>query len=170
MKIVIAAASKHGGTREIARVIGEELHALGLVADLREVEEIDDLDGYDAAIVGSAVYAGNWLPGARRLIARHRARLATMPVWLFSSGPIGATPRAGDEPHGLAGMLAEAGAREHVVFTGKLDPRDLGVAERLIARVVHAPAGDFRDWAAIRAWARAIGAALGAGGVAQPRG
>jgi hypothetical protein len=30
----------------------------------------------------------------------------------------------------------------------------------LIVNVVHAPDGDFRDWSAIRAWAREIAAAL----------
>jgi menaquinone-dependent protoporphyrinogen oxidase len=49
-----------------------------------------------------------------------------------------------------------------VVFAGKLDSHDLGFAERLIARVVHAPPGDFRNWEAIRDWGRAIGADIAA--------
>lgn len=51
-------------------------------------------------------------------------------------------------------------AREHVIFTGKLDPEDLGLAERPLARVVHAPTGDFRDREAIQGWARSISVAL----------
>jgi len=157
MKILVAVASKHGSTREIA----EELRVLGPAVDVREAGEVTALDGYDAAIVGSAVYMGNWLPGARQLIEREHARLATMPVWLFSSGPLGEAPNAGDALHGLAAMLAGTGAREHVIFAGKLDAQHLGLAERLVARVVHTPTGDFRDWGAVRTWARAIGAALG---------
>ena len=162
MNILIAVASKHGSTREIAQALAEELHVSGLTAEVREAGEITDLDGYDAAIVGSAVYTGNWLPDARRLIEREHARLATMPVWLFSSGPLGADPSPRGDLNGLEELLTTTGAREHVIFTGKLDPQDLGLAERLVARVVHAPMGDFRDWAAIRAWARAIGATLAA--------
>ena len=163
MNILVAVASKHGSTREIAQALAAELRALGLAADLREAEEVGNLDGYDAAIVGSAFYLGDWLPAARRLIAREGARLATLPVWLFSSGPLGDDPHAGGELHALAGMLAKTGAREHVVFAGKLDAPHLGLAERLIARLVHTPTGDFRDWSAVRDWAGAIGAALGAG-------
>jgi menaquinone-dependent protoporphyrinogen oxidase len=51
-------------------------------------------------------------------------------------------------------------ARGHRVFVGKLNPGDLGFGERLMAKVVKAPEGDFRDWDAIRAWAREIAAAL----------
>jgi len=163
MKILVAVASKHGSTREIAEVLAEELRALGLVDDVREAVEVIDLDGYDAAIVGSAVYMGNWLPEARQLIERYRSRLATIPVWLFSSGPIGVDPHAGDALHGLTVLLAGTGAREHMLFAGKLDAHHLGLAERLVARLVHTPTGDFRDWVAVRDWARAIGATLGAG-------
>ena len=163
MNILVAVASKRGTTREIAQALAAEFRALGLAADLREAAEVGNLEGYDAAIVGSAVDLGNWLPAARQLIAREGARLATLPVWLFSSGPIGDDPHAGHELHALAGMLAQTGAREHVIFAGKLDARHLGLAEQLIARLVHSPTGDFRDWAAVRDWAGAIGAALGAG-------
>src|SRR5687768_17499918 len=97
MHILVAVASKHGSTREIAQVIAEELRALGLAADLREAGVVSDLDGYDAAIVGSAVYMGNWLPEARRLLAREGMWPTTIPVWLFSSGPIGDDPHAGGE-------------------------------------------------------------------------
>lgn len=162
MHVLIAVASKHGSTREIAAVIAAELRLLDLHTDVREAGEVSVLAGYDAAIIGSAVYAGNWRPEARQLIARHHAQLATMPTWLFSSGPLGEDPDQRGDINGLAGLLAETGAREHVIFTGNLDLHDLGIAERLVIRVVRAPAGDFRDWAAIRAWARAIGAALGA--------
>jgi menaquinone-dependent protoporphyrinogen oxidase len=42
------------------------------------------------------------------------------------------------------------------VFFGALDPSVLGFAERMIAKAVKAPTGDFRDWDAIRAWAEWI--------------
>ncbi len=59
-----------------------------------------------------------------------------------------------------AGSRSATQAREHHIFVGKLDARSLGFGERLIAKVVHAPEGDFRDWEAIRGWTRDIGAAL----------
>ena len=133
---------------------------MGADAVVCDVQTIAALDGYDAAIIGSAVYAGQWLAEARQFIERQGERLATMPVWLFSSGPIGEEPWPPGDPPGVAVLMREAGARAHTVFTGKLDSHDLGFAERLVTRVVHAPTGDFRDWETIRAWAREIGATL----------
>ena len=116
---------------------------------------------YDAAIIGSAVYAGNWLPAATAFVERERVRLAAVPVWLFSSGPVGAEhPQPEGDPKQLAEVQATIGVREHRIFAGKLDKHDLNLAERVITRVVGAPDGDFRDWDAIRAWAREIAAAL----------
>ena len=37
---------------------------------------------------------------------------------------------------------------------------ELGIGERLIARAVGAPDGDFRDWAALNIWADEIAAAV----------
>jgi menaquinone-dependent protoporphyrinogen oxidase len=56
--------------------------------------------------------------------------------------------------------MAGTRACEHRVFVGKLDKHSLGVGERLIVRAVGAPEGDFRDWAAIRSWARDIAGVL----------
>jgi menaquinone-dependent protoporphyrinogen oxidase len=42
------------------------------------------------------------------------------------------------------------------VFVGKLDPAELGLAERLLVKMVHGPSGDFRDWEAVRNWGGAI--------------
>ncbi len=73
-------------------------------------------------------------------------------------------PQPHDDPDRLAAPLGDVAVRDHRVFAGKLDPADLTFGERLIAKVVRAPSGDFRDWGAVRAWAREIGAAL-----AEPR-
>ncbi len=84
-----------------------------------------------------------------------------MPTWLFSSGPIGSagsSPRL-DEPDPVkdARALAERiGARGEQTFAGRLELDELGRAERMVARVVRSPEGDFRDWDAIRAWAGQI--------------
>ena len=56
--------------------------------------------------------------------------------------------------------MAVTRAHEHRIFVGKLDKHSLGVGERLIVRTVGAPEGDFRDWAAIRSWAREIAGVL----------
>ncbi|HEU5015051.1 MAG TPA: flavodoxin domain-containing protein [Roseiflexaceae bacterium] len=161
MTILVAVASKHGSTRAIAESIAEQLRSANLPVDLRAAGEVNDLSGYDAVILGSAVYAGSWLPEARKFAARFHAKLAQVPVWVFSSGPVGAdNPQPRDDPQQLAAPLGMVPVRDHRVFAGKLELDDLGFGERLIAKVVSAPEGDFRDWDAISRWAREIATAL----------
>ncbi|MDQ3855585.1 MAG: flavodoxin domain-containing protein, partial [Chloroflexota bacterium] len=161
MGVLVAVASKHGSTREIAEVIAEELRTQGLEVDLRDAGQVDALEGYDAVVLGSGIYAGSWLPEAKHFADQHRGALTGLPVWLFSSGPLGAPePKPHDDPAKLAAPMGDVPIREHRVFVGKLDPADLSFGERLIARVVHAPSGDFRDWEDVSGWARRVAAEL----------
>jgi menaquinone-dependent protoporphyrinogen oxidase len=160
VNILISVASRYGSTNEIAAVIGQELRGAGHTVDIYSPDDVRSLEPYDAMIVGSAVYAGNWLPVARDFVHQHRARLAQVPVWLFSSGPLGDDPQPKGDPDQIPELMAAIGAREHTVFVGKLDKGNLGLGERLVSRIVGAPEGDFRDWDAIRNWARSIALAL----------
>jgi menaquinone-dependent protoporphyrinogen oxidase len=56
------------------------------------VQDVGAIDGYDAVVLGSAVYLGNWMKPAKEFAVREAAALAAVPVWLFSSGPIGSPP------------------------------------------------------------------------------
>jgi menaquinone-dependent protoporphyrinogen oxidase len=159
MKVLVSVESKHGSTEEIASAIVAELMATGLEVDSIEPLRVESLAGYEAVVLGSAVYMGNWMPGVRKFVERHREALKQRDVWLFSSGPIGDPPKPEEDPAG-AKMLEETGAREHRVFSGKLDQGRLGIAEKLVVKAIHAPEGDFRDWEGIRAWARDIALAL----------
>lgn len=160
MKVLVAVASRHGSTREMAHVIADELRAAGLDVDCQEAQEVTDVAGYDAAVIGSAVYMGSWQPDALRLVERHREGLAGIPVWLFSSGPLGPDdPRF--RPRQVPDLMQATHARDHRIFPGRLEARTLSLGERLAVRAVRAPAGDLRDWAAVRGWAREIAATLG---------
>lgn len=161
MNILIAVASRHGASGEMANAISEELSALGLSTIVKDAKQAKDLNIYDAYIIGSAVYMGNWLRAARDLVKRNTAAFAGKPVWLFSSGPLGEEdPQPKDEPAHLDELMKETGAREHRVFVGKLDKQALGVGERLAVNVVKAPEGDFRDWESIQSWAEDIASQL----------
>jgi menaquinone-dependent protoporphyrinogen oxidase len=81
-------------------------------------------------------------------------------VWLFSSGPIGPPPFPPDEPHDVAPLLRLTGARGHVLLPGRLDTALLSFAERAVVTAMRAPLGDFRDWAAVTAFADCIVAEL----------
>lgn len=161
MKILIAVASKHGSTREIGEAIAEELRKCGLHADVQDAKRVETTDGYDAVILGSAVYAGHWMGDATYFAESMYAELVGKPVWLFSSGPLGA-PEAQpqSDPNKLAESMSHVRVRDHKVFAGKLDVSALGLGERIVAKVVSVPEGDYRDWEAIRNWAHEIEASL----------
>jgi len=160
MLVLVTCASKHEGTQGIATELAETLVACGLEVDHRLPGDVHELEGYDAVVLGSAIYAGEWLPEANDFVERFDSALRRMPVWLFSSGPLGepAVPRG--EPKAAERLLARLLPRDYRSFAGRLERDRLGVVERSIASVTHAPYGDFRDWPAIRAWARGIAAAL----------
>jgi len=158
MTVLIAYASRHASTWGIAERIAGRLRRLGHEVDVKTVEEVGDVDRYDAFVIGSAVYYGRWLGPAVDLVRRHGTVLAERPVWLFSSGPLG--DQAGQEPAQVGELRGAIEPRGHRVFGGALDRRQLGITERLVARMVKAPEGDFRPWEEIDAWADTIAAQL----------
>ncbi len=177
--MLVAYASKHGATREIAERIAETLTAAGQDAEARPVGEAGDVSGYDAFVIGSAAYLGHWLKEAVEFVRRNQAVLVGRPVWLFSSGPLGmeATDAEGRDlreaaqPKETAELKEAIHAREHRVFFGALDPSKLGFRDRAIRALPAGrallPEGDFRDWAEIETWATGIArdlALLPAGG------
>jgi menaquinone-dependent protoporphyrinogen oxidase len=158
MKVLVTAASEHGATAELAAWIGAALAANGIDADVRKLEDVDDLELYDAFVVGSALYLGQWLKPARSFVDAHASDLARRPTWLFSSGPIVGDPPLRDDPNamqaGLAERLIEAThARDHKLFGGKLAKGNLNWCEKVAVRCAHASEGDFRDRAAVDEWA-----------------
>lgn len=160
MKILVSVASKHGSTAEIGAAIGRELEAQGYEVDLTTPDQVTDATGYGAAVLGSAVYAGHWRPEALDMVVRTGATLRTMPVWLFSSGPLGSPPKPDEDPVDVATLSDSLRAADHRLFAGKLDRGSLGLGERAIVTALRAPYGDFRDWEAITVWAKEIAASL----------
>lgn len=164
---LVTYASKHESTAEIAKAIGEVLQQIGTTTrvDVMPVEYVEDVTPYDAVVVGSAVYAGQWQPKAVEFLKKYEADLAERPVWVFSSGPTGeGDPKEMLEgwelPKALEPMIERIEPHDVVVFHGSLDPAKLNFLERLVVRGVKAPTGDFRDWDVIRGWAYNIARAL----------
>jgi menaquinone-dependent protoporphyrinogen oxidase len=160
--ILVAYASKHGSTAGIGQRIAERLTDRGHEVDVRPVTEVDVLGRPEAIVLGSAVYAGSWRKEAVGFVERHREVLARTPVWLFSSGPLGHHVEDEEEqPRQLEEIREWIAPRDHRTFFGKLDLSALSYGERMIAKAVKAPEGDFRDWEAIDAWADGIDVRLG---------
>lgn len=162
MNVLIAYGSRLGATAEIAERIGEVLRAAGLLVSVQPAASAGPIDSYDAVIVGGGVYGRHWHRTSKDFVDDNADVLAGMPVWLFSSGPVGdlATGSLPIEAVDIAGVAARIHARGHTIFAGALDRSringsDLGGFERLVARSF-IPQGDWRDWDAIEAWAHAV--------------
>lgn len=162
MKVLVTVASKHGATAEIGERIAGELTRRGHDVANRPPEEVGRIQGFDAVIVGSAVYAGRWRPEARDLIDEFGRDLRDRHLWLFSSGPLGEPPEPDEEPIDIPAIVEATSPHPHRIFPGKLDPEALGLAERAIVRALRAPYGDFRDWEEITTWAGEIADTLDA--------
>ena len=179
-RVQIVVGSRHGGTAGIADRIAEVLRGEGIATTVARAEDRPDVAGYDAHIVGSGVYMGSWLREAVTFLEDNQLILAGRPVWLFSSGPIpnssktkpdadpltnalGPTEGPGSGGHRRVNAVSDIiGPRGHVVFDGRFDPDDSpkNIAERVV-RLIPAikdvlPAGDFRPWTEIEAWAHEI--------------
>ena len=156
MKVLVTAASRHGSTEEIARAIATELEAAQISVDVLAPEAVTTLEGYDAVVLGSGVYAGHWLEPAKEFVERYEMDLREVPVFLFSSGPLGDPPKPVEEPVDAALMDESTHAVDHRVFAGRLIEDDLNLPQRVVIKVVGAPYGDFRPWDDIAEWAAEI--------------
>jgi menaquinone-dependent protoporphyrinogen oxidase len=160
-KVLVAYATKYGATAEIADKIGEVLRQAGLQVDVLPADRAGDLGSYRAVVLGSAVYIGQWRKEAAKFLKANESVLAEKPVWLFSSGPTGEGDPAelvqGWRLPGKLQLIADRiQPRDIAVFHGAVDANKLNFLEKWMLKNVKAPAGDYRDWEAITAWATAI--------------
>ena len=146
MNVLVAYASRHGSTKGIAERIAADLRDAGLSADAEPVDQVHDLNRYDAFVIGGAAYMFHWLKEATNFVKRHHSLLSQRPVWLFSSGPLGTElmdeegrdileatkPREFDE------LSALIHPQEERVFFGARGPRHTTGRARRAAPAPHA--------------------------------
>lgn len=155
MTLLIAYASKHGSTQEVAEAIAAKVKSAGREVELRQAAEVEDLEPYEGVVLGGSLYFGRWHGDAARFLSKHRRELSGLPVSVFALGPQTAAPKD------LAGSRAqldkalkkvpEVEPRSIAVFGGVIDPAKLRFP---LSRM---PASDARDWDAVEAWADEIG-------------
>jgi menaquinone-dependent protoporphyrinogen oxidase len=185
-RTLIVHASRHGATSGIADRIGDLLRTKGIEVVVSPADEMPDPGPFDACLVGAGVYMGRWVKDGIDYLERYVPTLASRPVWLFSSGPLPGSTKESSDPdrdpieqalgpasgpgsggrRQLEGLAARIHPRDHRVFMGAYDPDDppKSLAERFIRLMPGSkgilPAGDFRDWPAIEAWADEIASSL----------
>jgi len=158
-KVLIAYASKAGSTGEVAGAIGEELSAKGVTMDVFQLKDIKDLSGYQAVIIGSAIRMGSWLPEATKFLETHKSGLSRIPTAFFTVcmtlyEETEQNRRKVEEFMQPVRAILEPASLG--LFAGKMDYSKLSFLDRQIIKMIKVPEGDFRNWEAIRSWAKEI--------------
>lgn len=158
--ILVACASRHGGTTAIAERISGTLRGRGLDVTLLPASDVDDVERYGAFVIGSAIYAGHWRRPAYRVVRLVAALPDRRPVWLFHSGPLGGDAQG--EPQGLPRNVRRKALRVDLLdiatFGGVLSPEATGFPASAMAK--NGMAGDWRDFDEVDRWAGRIADSL----------
>ena len=156
--VLVAYASKHGTTREVAEFIARTLETRGLAVEVEEAARVDSIAHYDAVVVGGGLYMGRWHKDARRLLERDRRDLAGVRLAVFGMGPDELEEsKVVESRRQLDGALAETPELEPIavtVFGGALNP------ETWRFPFTRLPAFDARDWDGIEEWAEEVAASI----------
>jgi menaquinone-dependent protoporphyrinogen oxidase len=148
-------------------MVGRALARHGISVDVRSAATAPPPGSYGVVVVGGALYNGRWHRDARVYIRRHRDELRHVPVWLFSSGPLGEAGLHAEDVDPTTQVRAlgqQIGARGHVTFGGRLDPDTSGLLARAMAR---SQAGDWHDPDQVARWVDEIAADLVHGSVGR---
>ena len=163
-RTLVAYASRAGSTAEVAETVGDVLRESGIDVDVRSVKDVADVAGYDALILGSAIWAGKPLPEMRRFVSDRRDAMSGMPVAYFILCDLlrEYTPANRQVALGYVAPLRELHEPVSVgMFAGR---RDFSKVHPLLSwvlkHVLRLVEGDFRDWEQIRAWAATVAVQL----------
>lgn len=166
MKILVAYATAHGSTKEVAQFIGRVLSTYNAEVSVYNVVDVQSVEGYDAFVLGSAIHASLWLQEMCTFFDRFGDQLMRKPMYFWVTC-IRALEEDGKK-HALQyyfdyKLLEDYQVQEFAVFTGKLDAREITRQEQwflaanydgklMPGNINH----DYRDWKAIAAWANNI--------------
>ncbi|MFN2302721.1 MAG: flavodoxin domain-containing protein [Anaerolineales bacterium] len=154
-KFLVAYGTMAGSTAEVAQAIAEEMRSGGLLVDLKPVEEVKDISGYQGLVLGTAVRAFRILGKTKRFLRKHRKAMQSIPVayFLVCLTMSEETPENIERATSFAKPMIKI--KEPVslgLFGGALIHENLkDIFGKALKSV---PEQDNRDWNKIRAWGR----------------
>lgn len=161
-EILIAYASTHGSTEEVAKFIGVTMQANDFPVEVQKMRTVASLRDYAAVVVGAPLYMFHWHNDAFWFLNRYRNEFEKgLPLAIFAGGPIG----EGDEKDWQvirthwATEIAKLPWLQPVsvqLIGGRFDPLKLRFPYSWIPAMKQIPAKDHRDWNGIRAWANLL--------------
>ncbi len=163
-KILVTYASQFGTTGEVAEAIGEVLCQTGNTVETKWVKNVKDLNGYDAVIIGSAILYDRWMPEAAEFVKANQRILKQLPVaYFFTCLVLHKLNTKGDlkakkYSDKLQALVPQVKPVSIGGFVGVLDYSKMSFISRLLMKIIlfnkGVKEGDYRDWNAIRAWAK----------------
>jgi menaquinone-dependent protoporphyrinogen oxidase len=169
-KVLIAYASMHGSTGEVADALAKDLCAAGASVDIRLVGTVRDLSPYQAVVVGSAIRSDRWLPEANEFVASHRSILSNIPIAYFLTCLTLTKPSAEARTkvqsflNPVREEFPEVKSVSTGLFAGVLDYNKYSTAIKAVMKykmwAKGVEEGDYRDWQAIHAWANQLKSAF----------
>jgi menaquinone-dependent protoporphyrinogen oxidase len=162
IKVLLAYASTHGSTQEIAEAVAAALRDHGLAVDLQPARDVRTLEGVDAVVLGAPLYMFHLHKDGLRFLSRHQKALAGgLPLAIFAGGPIETSGE--DTWQEVRRQLDQELAKfpwlrlvSLEVVGGRHDPEKLRFPWNLIPALKGIPPIDLRDWDAIRLWAESL--------------
>lgn len=160
-RILIVYTSKYGSTGGVADAIGKELCSNNGTADVVLIKNANNISSYQGVIIGGPIYMGKWMPEAIDFIQENEDTLRKIPVAYFLVGmTLARHPEKRPEMLSYMDPILKAAPRVKPVgigtFAGAMDYNNLSWLNKKILKSKGSPEGDFRDWNAIRSWARSI--------------
>lgn len=165
-KILVAYASQFGTTGEVAEAIGDTLSQEGHIVETHWVKNVKDIREYDAIVVGSAIQYDKWMPEATDFVITNQSILEKMPVaYFFTCLTLSKrNEKTERQAMGYSAKLYSLAPNIKPVdigqFAGAVDYSKMSFFLRLILggllTVMGVKEGDYRDWEAIRTWAKNI--------------
>lgn len=163
-KVLVVYGTGTGCTAGVAERIGKAMAAKGATVEVVPAKQAPDPAAYDAVLVGSGVRGGNWHAPVKQWVATHAETLKSKPVAFFTAClTLADDPTKTDEVRAYTDpLVAETGVTpvDIGLFAGWNEPKHFSFVERTILKMMKAPQGDFRDWAAIDAWSEKVSGQL----------
>lgn len=155
MRVLVTWGSKLGGTAGIGEMIAHTLEEAGHDVVAAPASHAPSPEGFEAVVVGGALYANRWRASVRHWVEHHVRELRDVPTWVFSSGPLDTSADDGDlpPPREVRSLMRRIGAVDHRTFGGRLEKDVQGFPQHAMA-AEHA--GDWRNPERIQAWANEI--------------
>lgn len=167
-KVLVAYATAHGSTGEIAEFIGRTLRAFSLDVRVANVEHITSISEYDLVFMGSPVHAGMWLPQLSKFMRQFENELAEKKTFMFITCIRVLETDSVD--HILENYVYKPALeklqitlKEVGIFAGKITQTSIKGDERWLLTANYdgkeMPGTfdqDYRDWQAITQWVTAV--------------